>query len=421
MSTVSSTPVKTDINTFDFWARPWAERDEAFRQLRETEPVKWFPPAESLLVPPELNQKGFWSVFRHADIQKVSRNPEVFISGEGVFMEDFPPEVREASLSFIVTDAPRHTQLRGIVQVAFSPRHIRQLESEIRGVARDLVDTMVKLDGGEVCELLAGKLPGVLFASFFGIPPGDLRDEVMHYSDHMGAWSDPETLGDLQPIELFGNAATRLAQIAIELTAERRANPGDDLLSWVIQAEFEGKKLTDLEIGSFFALLAAAAHDTTRQSIAHALWAFEQNEDQKELLLEDLEGRVDLAIEEVLRWATPLMHMRRTAATDTEIAGQPIAAGDKVVIWYTSGNRDEEVFEDPFEFRILRDPNRHLSFGGGGPHFCIGNSLARHTLRAALLEVYGRLPDIKVSEPEYLLANFVHGIKRLNATWTPSA
>lgn len=417
---MTMTPIATDINTFDFWGRPWAERDEAFRVLRNESPIKRYPPAESLLVPPEMNTEGFWAVFRHEDIVRISRNAQVFSSAEGIFMEDFPEVVREGSLSFIVSDAPRHTQLRGIVQKAFSARNVRKLEEESSRVASALVEEMAPLGGGDVCDLLSRQLPGRIFANFFGVPPGDLRDEVMHCAEMMAAWSDPEELGDKEPIELFGDAAFRLNEIALELTEARRGKPRDDLLTWVIEAEFEGQRLEDWEIGSFFSLLAAAANDTTRHSVTHALLAFEQNPDQKALLLEDLHGRVDSTVEEVLRWATPLMHMRRTTTQDTEIAGQQVRGGEKVVLWYCSGNRDERVFEDPYSFRILREPNKHLGFGGGGPHFCLGSNLAKQTLRAALLEVYARMPDITVGEPEFLVANFVHGIKRLPATWTPS-
>ncbi len=416
-----STSAETDIHTFDFWSRPWKERDETFTALRRESPLRYSPPAESLLMPPDEDTEGFWSLFRHADQVRVSRDPRTFCSGEGVFMEDFPEIVREASLSFIVADAPRHTQLRGIVQKAFSARNVAKLYADASQVARELVAEIAPLGEGDFSKLFARQLPGRIFANFFALPPGDLRDEAMHCAEMMAAWADPEELGDQEPIELFGNAAMRLNEIALDLTEERRAKPGDDLLTWVVQAEFEGERLDDWEIGSFFSLLAAAANDTTRHSLAHALLAFERNPDQRALFLEDMEGRMDSTIDEILRWASPLMHMRRTATVDTEIAGQPIKAGEKIVLWYCSGNRDEDVFEDPFRFKITRTPNKHLSFGGGGPHFCLGSNLAKQTIRAALREIYTQMPDIQVGEPEFLVANFVHGIKRLPATWTPPA
>lgn len=414
-----ATPATSPIHTFEFWARPWAERDDVFTRLRAESPISYSPPAESLLVPPEENTAGFWSVFRHEDIVRVSRDPRTFSSASGIFMEDFPEIINQASLSFIVEDAPRHTQLRGIVQRAFSARNVQKLLDDASAVAAELVREIAPRGECDFSKDFARLLPGRLFANFFGVPPGDLRDEAMHCAEMMAAWSDPEELGDLEPIELFGNAAMRLNEIALELTEERRATPGDDLLTWVVQAEFEGERLEDWEIGSFFSLLAAAANDTTRHSLSHALHVFEQNPEQKELWLEDMEGRMDSTIEEILRWASPLLHMRRTALVDTEVAGQEIEAGEKVVLWYCSGNRDEEAFDEPFRFDVLRSPNRHLSFGGGGPHFCLGSNLAKQTIRAALREIYTTMPDITVGEPEFLVANFVHGIKRLPASWTP--
>lgn len=416
-----ATAPPADIHTFDFWARPWAERNATFSRLRDEAPVQWSPPAESVLLPPTENTAGFWSVFRQEDIVKVSRNARVFSSAEGVFMEDFPKEVRDASLSFIVQDAPRHTQLRGIVVKAFSARNMAKLESEATVVATELMDEVGPLGEGDFGKLYARQLPGRLFANFFGVPAGELRDEVMHCAEMMASWSDPDELGGLAPIEAFGGAAMRLNQIAHQLTAERRDDLGDDLLSWVISAEFDGERLTDAEIGSFFSLLAAAANDTTRHTLSHGMLALQQNPDQRALLMEDLEGRLDSTVDEIMRYATPLIHMRRTATEDTEIAGQPIAKGDKVVIWYTSGNRDGRVFDAPDEFRILRSPNKHLGFGGGGPHFCLGSNLAKATLRAALLQIHTRIPDITFGESEFLVANFVHGIKSLPATWTPTA
>jgi cytochrome P450 len=416
-----STPTATGLHTFAFWERPQAERDAVFTELRRETAIRHYPPAESLLLPPDENTEGFWSVFRHADIVKASRDPATFCSGEGIFMEDFPEVVRQASLSFIVTDAPRHTQLRGIVQRAFSARNVEKLYADATKVAKELVGELAPRGECDFSRDFARQLPGRLFANFFGVPPGDLRDEAMHCAEMMAAWSDPEELGDKEPIELFGDAAMRLNEIALELTEQRRAKPGDDLLTWVIEAELDGERLDDWEIGSFFSLLAAAANDTSRHSMAHAMLAFQRHPDQRALLLEDLHGRIDSTVDEVLRWATPLLHMRRTATRDTEIAGQEIKAGEKVVLWYCSGNRDETVFDDPFRFDILRSPNKHLSFGGGGPHYCLGSNLAKQTLRAALLELYTRMPDIEVGEPEFLVANFVHGIKRLPATWTPTS
>ena len=214
-------------------------------------------------------------------------------------------------------------------------------------------------------------------------------------------------------------------ETAAMMIPERRANPGDDLISWMVQAEFDGKKMTDDELKAFFVLLAVAANDTTRHASAQAIYAFSRFPDQKALLVEDVPGRIDTAVEEVLRWASPLLHMRRTAIQDVTVRGAEIRAGDKVVLWYISGNRDEDVFEDPFKFDILRNPNPHIAFGGGGPHFCLGAALARTMLRSLLTEVYTRIPDIpdipdiSAPLPNFQQANFINGINSLPATWTP--
>ncbi|HPY23810.1 MAG TPA: cytochrome P450, partial [Mycobacterium sp.] len=189
--------------------------------------------------------------------------------------------------------------------------------------------------------------------------------------------------------------------------------------TWMVQAEFDGKKMTDDELRAFFVLLAVAANDTTRHASAHAIYTFSKFPDQKQLLIEDVPGRIDTAVEEVLRWSSPLLHMRRTATRDVTVNGSDIKAGDKVVLWYISGNRDEAVFDDPFTFDILRNPNPHIAFGGGGPHFCLGAALARTMLRSLLTEVYTRIPDISAPEPDFQIANFINGINSLPATWTP--
>jgi cytochrome P450 len=233
------------------------------------------------------------------------------------------------------------------------------------------------------------------------------------------SWPDEETVGEAGPAAFMGEIIGTLSRTALELAQERREQPGDDLMTWLVQAEWEGETLTDEEIRNFFVLLPIAANDTTRHSSAQAIYAFSRYPAQRALLTEDLQGRVDGAVEEVLRWATPLMHMRRNLTQDTVVRGREMKAGDKVVLWYRSGNQDEEVFEDPRTLNILRKRNQHLAFGGGGPHYCLGNALARHMLRSLLVEIYSRIPDIDAPEPEFLAGNFVNGIKRLPATWTP--
>lgn len=424
MTTFSQTFPETthgdiDLSAREFWTKPPAERDAAFEVLRRENPVAWSRPADSDLLPPEQNLKGFWSLTKHEDIRFASRHPEIFSSAQGITMEDFPREILMMSQSFIAMDAPRHTQLRGITLDAFKPRNMRRLQSWIQGHARDLISEISQLGEGDFVELVSVKLPGRIFGSFFGLPPGEIHEKTISAAQRTLGWTDPEVRGDLTAIELFAGAVMDLHETVTTLLPERRANPGDDLLSWMVQAEFDGEKMTDDELKAFFTLLAVAANDTTRHASAQAIYAFSQFPEQRDLLVADIDGRIDAAVEEVLRWGSPLLHMRRTATQDVTIRGKEIKAGDKVVLWYISANRDEDVFEDPMTFDITRKSNPHLAFGGGGPHFCLGAALARTMLRSLLTEVYTRIPDITATEPNFQVANFINGINALPATWTP--
>lgn len=420
---MATTPVSTDISSFEFWRdTTFDEREKTFAQLRATAPVSKHRPLESHLLEPEDGARDFWGINTHDLIQKASRDTKTFSSAGGIFMEDFPDVVIQGSLSFIVTDAPRHKELRGIVWSAFTPGNMRKLEADIYRQAKELVDEIAPLGEADLATTLCKQLPGRLFTNLFGIPEGDLREEVMQCAEDMASWSDEEMREGKEAIELFGDAAFRLNDIALDAIAERRENPKDDLLTWVCQAQTEDGMLEDWEVGSFFALLSAAANDTTRHTMAHTIWALERFPEQKKLWMERLDDPKagELFAEEAVRWATPLMHFRRTVTEDTEFGGVEMKKGDKVALWYCSGNRDEKVFDRPMEFDITRDPNRHLGFGGGGPHYCMGAALARLTLQSVFKELYSRLPDLRiVGEPRFLDANVVHGVKELRGEWTP--
>jgi cytochrome P450 len=410
---------EVDLAARAFWELPWAEREDGFARLRREDPISWHRPAESDLLPPEENTRGFHSLVTARHIREVSRKPGVFSSAGGVTMEDFPAEMREATGSFINMDAPRHTELRGVTLAAFTPRNLLKIDEWIAAHVRELVDEIAPRGAGDLVDLYAKQLPGRLFASFFGVHDGELRERIVHLADAMLAWTDPEYVVGTTPLEMFGACAVELLEIAHQLAAERARQPGDDLMTWLVQAEFEGRRMDEAEIGAFFSLLAMAANDTTRHATAHALHAFTEHPDQRAMLLSDPDRYLPLAVEEVIRWATPVIHMRRTAAQDYVLDGTKIDAGDKVVLWYCSANRDELEFAEPFRFDISRDPNRHLGFGGGGPHYCLGAALARASLRHTLREIYSRMPDLQTGEPDFLVANFIHGVKRLPAEWTP--
>jgi cytochrome P450 len=416
---MSVAPAPTDIETFAFWERPREERMATWKWLRENDPVSWHPPAESLLLSPEENTKGFWALTSHATIQEASRSRN-FCSGQGIFMEDMPEVVLAAAMSFLAMDPPGHTALRGIVQTAFSPARMRQMEDWIRGHARDVVSAMQPRGEADMVKDLGKLLPGLIYAHFIGVDDPQMRDKVIHAADQLGSWNEPEYTATMEPIEVFANAAETLSDVALELAELRRTQPGDDMLTWLVQAQFEGREMEDWEIASFFVMLSGASNDTTGHALAHALIELQRHPEQKAWLLEDFEGRIDGAVEELLRWRPPLVHFRRTALADYDLGGKTIKAGDKVVLWYVSGNFDADAFDEPDRLDLSRTPNRHLAFGGGGVHFCLGNALGRQLMKAALREVYTQMPDIEFGEPVEGFSNLFNGMRSLPATWTVS-
>jgi cytochrome P450 len=416
MTTVNEN-VDTNLSSLEFWVKPRSTQHETFRWLRENKPVSWHGPPQAL--DPNLdNAKGFWSVVKHRDVQEVSRNTEVFSSAEGVFLDDFPQ--LETMLSFIVTDAPRHTEMRGIVSVAFTPKNIAKMAEDTRRIVRGVIDDVAPRGEGDLCHLITKVVPGRIFATFMGITDPDQIQYVMDAAEQFASWNDPEYAHIGSPLQVFADASMKLANLALELAKERKKKPGDDLLTWVAQAQYEGNKMTVEEVGVFFALLAAGANDTTRHSMAHVLALFDENPDQLAYLMENFDARVDDAISECLRMEPPLMHFRRTALRDYQLGGETIKEGDKVVMWYLSSNRDSDVFDNPDTFDIRRPAkhNPHQAFGGGGPHYCLGHVLAKQVLAAQMWEIFTRMPDLRVGEREMLLSNFMNGVKRLPATWT---
>lgn len=416
--TASTEDMDTRLNSLEFWAKPRAYRHEAFRWLRNNKPISWNEPPESL--DPNLqNAKGFWSIVKHKHLREVSRNVEVFSSAEGVFIDDFPQ--LETMLSFIVTDPPRHTELRNIVTVAFTPRNIRKMTGRIAGIVEKIIDDVAPRGEGDLCELITKEVPGQVFCSMLGITDRDQIQYTMDAAEQFACWNDPEYAHIGSPLMVFADASMKLATLANELVPERMKNPGDDLLSWVAEAQYEGKKLNQDEVGVFFALLAAGANDTTRHMMASTLDLFQKHPDQLTYLMEDFDGRIDDAVNEALRMEPPLMHFRRTATQDYQLDDVTFKKGDKVVMWYYGSNRDEEVFENSEQMDISRDEkhNPHQSFGAGGPHYCLGHILGREVLKAQMREIYHRMKDLEVGEPDLLLSNFMNGTKRLPAKWTP--
>lgn len=418
--TIDQTPESAELNlsTLRFWEQPRQLHHDTFKWLRENEPVSWHEPPEAL--DPNLdNAKGYWSIVKHAHIKEISRNPQVFSSAEGVFLDDFPQ--LETMLSFIVTDAPRHPQMRGIVSAAFTPKHIKKMEEDTKQTVRDIIDQVAPLGEGDLCELITKEVPGRVFASFFGITEREEVQYTMDLAEQMGAWADPEYAHIGSPLQVFADASSRLGELALRLAKQRREKPGDDLMTWVSQAQHEGQKMTVEEVGVFFALLAGAANDTTRHSMAHLLALFDEHPDQLEYVFEDFDARAEDAVNEALRIEPPLMHFRRTAVEDYELGGKTIKAGDKVVLWYISGNRDADVFENPDTFDVRRPwkQNPHQAFGGGGAHYCLGNMLGKQMLKSEMWEIYTRMKNLKVGERDPMVSNFMNGVMTMPGTWTP--
>jgi cytochrome P450 len=257
-------------------------------------------------------------------------------------------------------------------------------------------------------------------SDLMGVPESQ-RETVTHAADELVGWNDPDVLAGREPIEMNFAGIMTLTGIAMELAELRRREPADDLMTALVEAEVDGDRLTPEEIGAFFVLLSVAGNDTTRHTTSHTLRALTEFPEQRRYLLDDLPGHMPIAVEEFIRWATAVMTFRRTATQDTELGGQAIAQGDKVVMFYSSANRDEEAFDDPQRFDVRRDPNHHVGFGGGGPHYCLGASLARTQLRSIFTELLTRLPDIEAGEPELLAGSFINGIKRMPCVLAPSS
>lgn len=403
-----------NLSSLDFWRRSADEREAGFRHLRDEEPLSWQPQPESSLLPDaSAGTGGYFAAVRFEDIRAISRDTTTFVSGQGVMLEDAPQEFLDAAQSFLIMDGAQHKSLRGLVGQAFTPKQITHLETGIRSDVATILDDLEDHESGDFVELVAKRLPLMTIARMLGVPE-DQRDELVHQADAMVSWNDPAYLQGREPIEVIGGAIMALHGACYELCAARRENPGDDLLSALVQAEFEGERLEDAQIASFFTLLSVAGNDTTRHTTTHAMLALSEHEDQLRLLQEDPAGRVDDAIEEFVRWASPVMTFRRTAVQDTELHGRRIEAGQKVVLFYPSGNRDERNIDDPQRFDVTRRPNRHLGFGGGGAHYCLGAPLAKLQLRVLFTELLGRYPELRVADPTPLVGTFVNGISHID-------
>jgi cytochrome P450 len=410
-----------DISSRAFWSTSPQEREKTFALLRTERPVSWHRPFDDQLME-DPQDYGFWAITRHADLVEVTKRHDDFRSGQGAMMENWPPEFIAASASIAAMDPPDHTQLRRLVASAFTPRQMRRIEDRIKRNAAQIIDDFLeraRSAGGTIdfVSHCAALLPIQTFSDIMGIPE-EHRHKAAHEMEVLTGWNDPELTGHTREeiSARMAEAINYMHELSGELVADRRANPTEDLFTALAFAEVEGQRLTDFQIGGFFSLLTIGGTDTTRQSTSHGVRALTEFPEQRAWLLEDLAGRLPTAIEEIVRWATPIMTFRRTAARDFEFRGQQITAGDKVVMFYSSANRDEAVFDRPNELDLSRDPNPHVAFGGGGVHHCLGNQLARLQLRILFEDLLTRAPDITADEPVLMPGNFFNVFKRMNAT-----
>ncbi|WP_204055652.1 cytochrome P450 [Microbispora corallina] len=413
-----------DLSRIPFWALPQARRHEAFRRLRRLDRPVFL--AENKI--PFLPQgAGYYALVRHADVTEASRNAGVFSSEPTAnSIPDMPRWLAVYFGSMINMDDPRHARLRRIVSRAFTPRILAKMEEDLQRAAEEIVSRAMEEGPGDFVTQIAARLPVQVICDMMGIPP-KFHDVVLRRTNTILANADSEYSGievDLsrpdapmsrwttaRGLAALLRAGHGLSSLARHLAHERRRRPTGDLTSLLVNGE---ERLTSQELGSFFILLVVAGSETTRNAIAHGLKLLTDNPGQRALLTADFEGRIAGAVEEIVRYCSPVIQFRRTVTRDHTMNGQDYRRGDKVLLFYTSANRDEAVFDDPDVFDITRSPNPHVGFGGPGPHYCLGAHLARREITVMFRELFTRMPEIRSEgEPSYLLSNFINGVKHL--------
>lgn len=403
-----------------FWTQDEATIDARLAELRGHAP-QYFPEADTtgLGIP---HGPGAWAVTQYDLIAEMSRAPELFSSAEGITVLDLPQAFNDFFSSMIAMNDPRHSQLRKIVSKGFTPRMLAQLDQSVVKQASMIVDEIAERGECDFVVDVAARLPLAIVCDLMGVPRSEL-DFVFDQTNIILGASDPEYVSEAVDIPTaLLTAGGALAELMTSVAESKKGGDADDLTSILVNAEIEGDELTSADIASFFILLVVAGNETTRNAISWGLHYLTQNPDQRAIWQNDIDGVTATAVEEIVRLASPVTYMRRTATQDLELGGAKIAKGDKLAMFYLAANRDEELFVDPLKFDVRRDPNKHIGFGGPGPHFCLGAHLARREIGVMYAELFRRLPDIEASGPPDLLqSNFIHGIKHLPATFTPTA
>jgi cholest-4-en-3-one 26-monooxygenase len=383
-------------------------------EMRRTAPIWW---NEQPMGVGGFDDGGFWVVTKHKDVKEVSLRSDVFSSLKKTALPRYKDgtvgeQVDRGKFVLLNMDAPHHTHLRKIISRAFTPRAVERLRDDLNERAQNIVKTAAASGSGDFVEQVSCELPLQAIAGLMGVPQED-RMKLFHWSNQMVGDMDPE-FADNDGI----TASLELIMYGMKLAAERADKPGEDLVTKLVQADVEGHKLSDDELGFFVILLAVAGNETTRNSITQGMMAFADFPDQWELYKRQ---RPATAADEIVRWATPVTSFQRTALQDTELGGVKIKKDQRVVMFYRSANFDEDVFEDPYRFNILRDPNPHVGFGGTGAHFCIGANLARMTIDLMFNAIADHMPDLTpITRPERLRSGWLNGIKHWQVDYTGS-
>ncbi|MEU5881853.1 cytochrome P450 [Spirillospora sp. NPDC047279] len=405
------TAPKIDIIDPDTYERGGIPHDQ-FTWLRDHDQVHWHHD-------PDARVPGFWAVTRHADVVEVSRRADLYSSAErgAMLAENEPEDLVLYRMMILYMDPPDHTQRRSMVNKGFTPRMIKQLEEHVRDIAHQLIDAVADKGEADFVTDIAAPLPAYVICELLGAPVED-RDKIYHWSNQMIGFDDPEFSGSR---EIGKQTAAEIFAYAGELAALRRAEPRDDIATALLKPDSAGHALTDEEFQLFVLILIIAGNETTRNATSGGMLAFFRHPEQWQRLLAD-RSLLRTAPDEIVRWASPVNLFRRTVMADTELGGKELKRGDKVVVFYGSANHDERVIEDPFTFDIGRDPNPHIGFGGGGPHFCLGTHLARLELSVVFEALLDRMPDIRLAaEPRRLRSNFLNGIKEMRVEFTPGS
>ncbi|MBM3828261.1 MAG: cytochrome P450 [Actinobacteria bacterium] len=407
-----------DLSSPEFWTADRAWREDAFRTLRDEKPFAFFEERviEDAPFPPG---PGYYAVTRHDDIWQISRNAQLFCSGKGSNIGDLPVEMNEFFGSMINMDDPKHFRLRNIVSRGFTPKEVTRIEDQVRDRADRLVTELIERFPSGECDFVeevAAALPLAIICDMMGIPEQDHK-KIFHWTNVILGVGDPEFVGSYE--ELMG-VALEMFMYAQALGESRIDHPQDDVTSAMMNAVVDGERLTAQEFGSFFILLVVAGNETTRNAISHGMKLLTDHPEQRKIWFDDFETHTRTAVEEIVRYSTPVIHFRRTVTADTVLSGQELKAGDKVVMFYASGNRDERVFTNPDSFDVTRAvAPAQVGFGAGGPHFCLGANLARREIQVMFDEIRRRLPNMRITgEPAYLQSSFINGIKRMPCSWS---